>query len=145
MSFKVDFLQGCSEDKEYMTTHLLTGIVARKAVIDVIDKSSDMLSVELRNILQDLWLENLKNIGGLPVQSQQLDDVKFGLESMRKSRRLSEQLPPITAIGMRRKPEQFMERPVLNTKPPNTNSYSGSSSSGSGSHIIETYILKSVS
>ena len=76
-----------------MTTHLLTGIVARKVVIDVIDKSSDMLSVELRNILQDLWLENLKNIGGLPVQSQQLDDVKFGLESMRKSRRLSEQLP----------------------------------------------------
>ena len=133
MSFNVNFLQGSNEDKEFMTTHLLTGIVARKVVNVVIDKSRDMLDAECRKILQELWLDNLRLIGGLPVQHQQLDDVKFGLDSMRKSRRLSEPLPPVVAKGMRRKPDLFMERPVLNTKP-----------FCSDSGIVESYILKTV-
>ena len=133
MSFNVDFMEGSNVDKEFMTTHLLTGIVARKVVNNVIDESFNILNAGNRKVLHDLWLENLRLIGGLPVPKQQLGDIQFGLDSMRKSRRLSEPLPPIAASGPRKKPELYMKRPVLMTK-----------STGSDSGIIESYVLRTV-
>ena len=116
-----------------MTTHLLTGIVARKVVNNVIDVSSNFLDLDSRKILHDLWLENLHHIGGLPVPQQQLGDTQFGLDSMRMSRRFTEPLPPMAAKGPGKKPDLYMRRPPLLTK-----------STASESGIIESYVLRTV-
>lgn len=133
MSFNVNFLEGSNVDKEFMTTHLLTGIVARKVVNNVIDVSSNFLDLDCRKILHDLWLENLHHIGGLPVPQEQLGDTQFGLDSMRMSRRFTEPLPPMVAKGPQKKPDLYMKRPVLMTK-----------STASESGIIESYVLRTV-
>ena len=133
MSFKVDFMKGSSADKEFMTSHLLTGIVATKVVDNVIGTcfGCGLLDSVNRKILQDMWRENLKNIGGLPVQIEQKH---FDIESIRMSQRLSEYLPPMIMTGQMRKPDAHMQRPPLDAR------YAKTKTTG----VRESYVIKSV-
>jgi hypothetical protein len=133
MSFNVNFLKGSSTDRDLTTSHLLTGIISRKVVDNVVDMSRDILDVESRRILRYLWTENMIKLGGLPVLQQQIDDTRFDFDSLRQSKLLSEPLPPIVAKGLLKKPDIFMQRPILNAKQSNPQT-----------EITECYVLKSV-
>lgn len=130
MSFNVNFLRGSDADKDFMTCHLVTGIVARRVVDNVLD-ASHHVNEECRSILKNLWINNLSIIGGLPVEQEQ---VQLDLQSIRGSRRLTEPLPPIAEKGRMKKPAVFMQRPALSVKP-----------SESITGIRESYIINSVS
>lgn len=131
MAVNLNFSKGSNADKDFMTCHLLTGIVARKVINNVLDRSVDALDSECRKVLHDLWISNLKAVGGLPAQQEQL---QFDIESIRKLKRLSESLPPVVAKGRMTMPEPFMQRPTLIFK-----------QTESGTGIRESYVLKSVS
>lgn len=130
MAINLNFAQGSNADKDFMTCHLLTGIVARKVINNVLDRSIDTLDRDCRKILHDLWISNLKAVGGLPVQQEQL---QFDIDSIRKLKRLSESLPPVVAKGRMTMPAPFMQRPALTLK-----------QSESETGIRESYVLKSV-
>lgn len=125
-------MKGSNADKEFMTSHLLMGIVADRVVDNVIDTSwcCGLLDNDSRKILQDLWRVNLKNIGGLPVQQKQQ---RFDLESIRMSQRLSEYLPPMIMTGQMRRPEARMQRPMLDARYAETKT-----------GIRESYVVNSV-
>jgi hypothetical protein len=131
MAINLNFAQGSNADKDFMTCHLLTGIVARKVINNVLDRSIDTLDSDCRKVLHDLWISNLKAVGGLPVQQEQL---QFDIDSIRKLKRLSESLPPVIAKGRMMMPAPFMQRPALTFK-----------QSESETGIRESYVLKSVS
>jgi hypothetical protein len=106
-------------------------------VVDiVVDKTNDILDTESRKILKDLWTSNLMKAEGLPaLEQQKCDDQKFGLELIRQSNRLTEPLPPVITKGLHKKPEIYMQRPVLDSYPIHNKSTSG---------ITESYVLKTV-
>ena len=78
-----------------------------------------------------MWRENLKNIGGLPVQ---VEEKHFDIESIRMSQRLSEYLPPMVMTGQMRRPDAHMQRPTLDAR------YAKTKTAG----IRESYVIKSV-
>ena len=131
MSFNVNFLSGSDADKDFMTCHLVTGIVARKVVDNVLDGSQQVIDEQCRNTLKNLWINNLSVIGGLPVEQEQ---VQLDLQSLRESKRLSEPLPPITEKGRMKKPAVYMQRPALSLRP--VDSMTG---------IRESYVIRPVS
>jgi hypothetical protein len=131
MSFNVNFLWGSDSDKDFMTCHLVTGIVARKVVDNVLGESQQVINEEYRNILKNLWINNLSIIGGLPVEQEQ---IQLDLQSVRESKRLSEPLPPIAEKGRMKKPAVYMQRPALSARP--ADSITG---------IRENYVVKPVS
>lgn len=131
MSFNVNFQRGSEADKDYMTCHLVTGIIARKVVNNVLDESHQVINEECKNILKNIWIKNLSIIGGLPVEQEQ---VELDLQSLRESKRLSEPLPPIAEKGRMKKPAVFMQRPALSLRP--ADSING---------IRETYVIRPVS
>jgi hypothetical protein len=131
MSFNVKFLRGSDSDKDFMTCHLVTGIVARKVVDNVLGKSQQVINEECRNVLKNLWINNLSIIGGLPVEQEQ---IQLDLQSVRESKRLSEPLPPIAEKERMKKPAVYMQRPTLCVR-----------SSDSITGIRESYVIKSVS
>ena len=56
MAVNLNFPKGSNADKDFMTCHLLTGIVARKVINNVLDRSVDALDSECRKVLHDLWI-----------------------------------------------------------------------------------------
>jgi hypothetical protein len=140
----VSFVAGTSEEeREMMTSHLLTGVVCAKVVGKVVEKAVTLCGNEAARRLRELWTEKLSQIGGLPQQKAEVQST-FDTAAVRRNPRLTLPLPPVDMKGLLHRPAVFMQRPVIETSGDSTSNKSRKVEQA-GVLVERTYVMKSVS
>ena len=139
----LQFVTGSSNDeREMMTSHLLTGVVCAKVVDRVIEKAVALCGDEAARRLRQLWTEKLAQIGGLPYSTE----VKptFDITAVRRNPRITSPLPPAEMRGLLHRPAVFMKRPIIEASGSSMSNKSRKDSEA-GVLVEQTYVMKSVS
>lgn len=111
MNIEVIYDDWSEEDREDKKLHLNTGLFSFNVLEKVISLSSTILNnVEHSRNLRNLWINDLKKIGGIP-EMNELNSHKA--PEIPCVKRLREFIPPLMKNIGERKPKIFMKRPDL--------------------------------